>query len=182
MARRLLLVVTLVLCSGALPAGALPAGTGPLVSSTRQAVAQYADPVVAGAAGYQPASVSNRVEHWLNPALSRHGPVLNPRRPQGLVYVETGHGLLLVAALFVLDHPGQRPPRVPGAAWHHHRWCQGDGGIGFPLPGAPCPPGTSLRVGPDMLHVWMANVRIDPFASDMTPRLACLLSGRPGLL
>ncbi len=161
----------------ALLLGAAPVRASPLVVATRAAAARYGDPLVAGAAGYRPAAVSNHIEHWLNPALTHGGPVLDPQRPQGLVYLETGHGLRLVAALFVLDHAGQALPRVAGATWHHHTWCQGAGGIGFPLPGRPCPPGTSLTVGPDMLHVWMAGVPIAPFSTDMTPRVVCLLAG-----
>ena len=161
----------------ALLLGAPPAQASPLVVATRVAVARYRDPLVAGAAGYRVTSVSNKVEHWLNPALTHGGPVLDPQRPQGLVYLETGQGLRLVAALFVLDHAGQADPPVAGATWHHHTWCQGPGGIGFPLAGHPCPPGTSFTVGPDMLHVWMAAVPIAPFTTDMTPRVVCLLAG-----
>ena len=175
MSRPRLLVV--LLAPLALLLGASPAQASPLVAATRAAVARYADPLVAEAAGYRPASVSNRIEHWLDPALTHDGPVLDPQRPQGLVYLETSQGLRLVAALFVLDQADQALPHVAGATWHHHTWCQGTGGIGFPLPGRPCPAGTSLTVGPDMLHVWMAEVPIAPFTTDMTPRVVCLLAG-----
>jgi hypothetical protein len=178
MGRRLLLVLLMVpLVPLVALHGPSPAGASPLVVATRLAVARFANPAVAQEAGYQAASVTNGVEHWLNPGLAHHGPVLDPERPQGLVYVETGHGLRLAAALFVLDHAGQLPPAVAGATWHQHSWCQGVGGIGFPLPGGPCPPGTAVQVGPDMLHVWLANVPVEPFTTDMTPRLVCLLAG-----
>jgi hypothetical protein len=159
---------------------AAPRGASPLIAATRAAVAPFADPAVATAAGYRVASAGNGIEHWLDPAWAQ-GPILDPQRPQGLVYLETGHGLRLVAALFVLDHAGQADPQVSGATWHHHTWCQGPAGIGFPLPGGPCPPGTSLQVGPDMLHVWLADVPISPFTTDMTPRVVCLLAGRSGV-
>jgi hypothetical protein len=150
-----------------------------LIAATRRAVVPFQDPKVAERAGYVPASVSGPIEHWVDQRLVTDGVRLDPQHPAGLVYVDTGHGLRLVAAMFILDRVGQAEPAVPGATWHHHTWCQGTGGIGIPLPGGPCPPGTSLQVGPEMLHVWLADVALDPFAADMTPAVVCRLATSP---
>lgn len=147
-----------------------------LIAATRHAVASFDDSGAALRAGYVPASVSGPVEHWVNESLLHHGATLDPRHPEALVYVDTGQGLRLVAAMFMLHAVGQPVPVVPGATWHHHNWCQGVGGIGIPLPGGPCPPGTTTHVGPEMLHVWMADVAIPVFATDMAPAVVCRLA------
>lgn len=146
-----------------------------LVSSTRASVTRFEALSAAEAAGYELASVTGPVQHWLNPAYLADGHPADPWRPAGLVYADTGHGLRLAAAMFVLSAPGVPDPPIPGAVWHHHTWCQGAGGIGVPLPGGPCPPGTQVQTTPDMLHVWFPWVGIPVFATTMTPTEVCHL-------
>jgi hypothetical protein len=185
MAGRLGAVALAIVALVAGPAPAAPPRPGGeaarLVATTRAAVVRFDDPAAAGAAGYQVASVSGPVQHWLNPAYLGDGAPLDPRRPAGLVYLQTGTGLRLMAAMFVLARPGEPDPATPGARWHHHTWCQGAGGVGVPLPGQPCPGGTSPQATPDMLHVWLPWVGVPAFATSMTPNAACRLAGSPGL-
>jgi hypothetical protein len=170
-------LVVVVVAAGGLPASSAAASpAAALIAATRRAAAGFDDAGAALRAGYVPSSVSGPVEHWLNEGLLRHGATLDPKHPEGLVYIDTGHGLRLVAAMFMLHHVGQPVPVVPGAIWHHHNWCQGVGGIGIPLPGGPCPPGTTTHVGPEMLHVWMADVAIPVFATNMMPAVVCRLA------
>lgn len=172
------LAAALSLSSSAVSATTLDgaAERSPLVITTRaDTMTRFAQVTAAEAAGYALASVTSPIEHWLNRAYFNDGDILDPARPEGLVYLETGHGLRLVAAMFVMDRAGQTPPVVRGATWHHHVWCQGTGGIGIPLPGKACPPGTSLQTGPEMLHVWMPGIDIPAFATSMAPSVVCHL-------
>ena len=173
------LVATLALPSAGATTLSRALETSPLVVTTRaDSMNRFADVTAAEAAGYVVSSVTTPIEHWLNPRYFDDGHILDPERPEGLVYLETGHGLRLVAAMFVMDRTGERPPVVRGATWHDHTWCQGPGGIGIPLPGKPCPPGTSSQRGPEMLHVWMPGVSVPVFATSMAPSVICHLGTR----
>ena len=114
----------------------------------------YANADAAKRLGYEPQSITGDVEHWVNAGYFRDGRVLDPNRPESLMFVRTRAGLRLVASVFVFEHPGEAPV-VADAAWHHHSSCLGPGGLGEPLPGGPCPPGTVLEDTPPMLHVWV---------------------------
>lgn len=146
-----------------------------LVGATRAAVARFERPAVAREAGYQVASAAGPVQHWLNLGYLTDGDPMDPRRPAGLVYVSSGGNVRLVAALFVLSSPGARDPAIPGALWHHHRYCGGAGGVAMPPAGGPCPPGTQPETTPDMLHIWLAGTGLPPFATTMDPAMACRL-------
>lgn len=167
--------------------GLLPPAPGPraaaLIGATRAAVVRFERPAAAREAGYAVASVAGPVQHWLNAGYLASGHPVDPHRPAGLVYASSGGGLRLVAALFVLSSPGAADPAIPGAVWHHHRYCGGTGGVAEPPPGGPCPPGTQPETTPDMLHVWLAGTGLPPFATAMDPGIVCRLAGvqrRPG--
>jgi hypothetical protein len=128
--------------------------TGGASASASQA-SLYTDASAARRVGYTPQSITGAVEHWVNVAYHRDGRELDLDRPEALMYVRDASGLHLVAEVFVLDHVGETPPAVGGEAWHHHSACLGEGGLGVPLPGAPCPAGTALVDTPPMLHVWV---------------------------
>lgn len=124
-------------------------------ASRPQMTTPYSDADVARRAGYEPQSTTRTVEHWVNPSYFRDGRELDRNRPESLMYVRTADSLRLVAEVFVLDHVGETTPLADGATWHHHSACLGPGGLGVPLPGGPCPPGTALQNTPEMLHVWI---------------------------
>jgi hypothetical protein len=137
---------------------------------------KYQSLAVAKAAGYRPiTSVGAAVVHYLNPAYYRAtldgGPVLNTTDPQSLVYSNTPHGAVLVAAMYIGAQNGPTPQ--PGGCltqWHvHTNLCLTAtldvvGGVG---PGQPtCPPGSVNRVTPPMIHVWFVPIPGGPTAID----------------
>ena len=123
-----------------------------LAADTREGVAKYVDPLAAEADGYRPSSPSWRpVIHYLNPAHQRDGEILDPDRPEALVYANTSEGTILLGAMYVMPEPGVSGPRIGGCLtqWHAH----------------------SLRgwETPEMMHMWSVDVPGGPF-SELRPR------------
>jgi hypothetical protein len=122
-----------------------------LQAAVAAAVAPYADEAAAVAAGYQVVhGTEGRIAHYLNLDAARDGRVLDPSRPEGLVYYEGGEGEpLLLGAFFVAPKAAAVPDDAGGiVVWHSHDpACTGF----FATPEAPC---TDSR---RMLHVWTAD-------------------------
>lgn len=123
-----------------------------LAANTKAGVTGYEDPSAAEAEGYRPISPDWRpVTHYLNPVYQRDGEVLDPTRPEALVYANTSEGAVLLGAMYLMPEPGVSGPRIGGCLtqWHAH----------------------SLRgwETPEMLHVWTADVPGGPF-SELRPR------------
>lgn len=123
-----------------------------LAAETKAGVAKYLDPAAAEAEGYQPSSPSWRpVTHYINPAYQRDGEILDPSRPESLVYANTSKGPVLLGAMYLMPEPGTLGPRIGGCLtqWHPHSlWGQET---------------------PEMMHVWTADVPGGPF-SELRPR------------
>ena len=115
--------------------------------------------------------VSNPLVHYVNPAYMQDGRILDPEHVESLVYENTLHGPVLVAAMYSLEDPNAAPPDVAGqlTSWHRHDdLCFTPGGevVGA----APdCPPGSATYYTPWMLHVWLVPNRYGRFAADLDP-------------
>jgi hypothetical protein len=135
-------------------------------------LAKYADVDAAVADGYRaPRNPRSPRRHYLNRSLARDGEVLDPARPEGLVYYEVeGHEPVLLGAFFVAP-PDVEAPRPAGdrVVWHSHDpACAAF----FATADEPC---TGSR---RMLHVWTVESATDPFG---TPIGAAFARGdRPG--
>jgi hypothetical protein len=113
------------------------------------------------------------VVHYLNPAYLATPHPLNPGAIESLVYANTSHGSVLVAAMYVMpnDEVGQAPP-MPGGClteWHiHTNLCFSDttGVVVGTEDNATCPTGTTHRVTQPMIHVWLAPIPGGPLAVD----------------
>jgi len=147
-----------------------------LVTATRTAL-RGMDLDAALAAGYVPTShAPERVKHYFNPAWMRDGRVLDPDRPEGLMFANTSHGPVLVAAVYLADRPGVPGPAVGGCltSWHvHSNLCFSDP-LRFKIsglrpPGGSCPPGHLAWDPPAMLHVWRVDVPGGAFAQHFSP-------------
>jgi hypothetical protein len=150
------------------------AAAAALLAETKAAIAPYQDWHVAWAAGYRPGGPGNMPStHWMNQRYVDAGYVLDPNRPQGLVYANTRHGPVLLGAMFQMKHLGQFGPDPGGplTAWHQHQdICFTPLGFEFSLmtPTATCPLGSFDISAPPMLHVWVvANPKGGPFAVDI---------------
>jgi hypothetical protein len=145
-----------------------------LYDQTAAAIAPYSDWHKAWAAGYRPTgSTSMPSTHWMNDTFVRAGIVMDPARPQGLVYANSHHGPVLLGAMFQMKNLGRFGPDPGGplTAWHQHvNICFTPFGFEFSLmtPFAVCPLGSIDVSTPAMLHVWIVdNPNGGPFAVDI---------------
>jgi len=149
-----------------------------LYDTTAAAIAPYRDWHNAWAAGYRPGGPANLPSsHWINQRYVDAGYVLDPSRPQGLVYANTRRGPVLLGAMFEMKHIGQFGPDPGGplTAWHEHQnICVTPlGGFEFSLmsPTATCPIGAIDITVPAMLHVWIVQNPQGPFAIDIDSKV-----------
>lgn len=155
-----------------------------LAIETKAALAKYADPAVARADGYRPTGrLDPSNSHWENPAATKDRRILDPTRPEQLVYAETADGPLLLGAVYIMPRAGEVGPAVGGplTAWHAHNLC-----ISFlPItianvvsPYGACPPLSANVVIPEMMHVWTIDNPDGPFAEKLDPVWLKAITGR----
>ena len=144
-----------------------------LVAVTLSRLPQWADSQVAEAAGFR--TIGDQFtghEHLINDAWIDDGVLLDPDRPESLVYDTTGGGRRLVAAMYMLERgtPLDEVPDLGGALvqWHTHEdLCFSPEGYVQGLTDAfgQCPPGQVKPVPTPMVHVWIEPHRCGPFAA-----------------
>lgn len=166
-----------------------------LLEETTAAVAKYGDLRAAVAAGYQPMEPPDLdIVHYVNRDYFTDADVLRPEHVQSLIYYNTARGPVLIGAMYIMPTLAMSGPEIGGSLtnWHHHDNLCFDNTTNvvvafanspfFDRPGKSrsCPPGSSNRRTPEMLHVWLVDNPNGPFDSDMEPEdLAAILSGRP---
>ena len=147
-----------------------------LVSATIADLKQYEFPAEAYAAGYR--SIGDALtgdEHYVNWSYVDDGHILDPARPESVVYeVRNGHQVA-VAAMYMMpfDSTFADVPDVGGALthWHVHRdLCLTESPTHKVLSGVTsdsgtCPPGTNKAGNTPMLHVWIVPNPCGPFAA-----------------
>lgn len=144
-----------------------------LVAETRAAAMRFADIEAARAEGYyQVAPPRNSLVHYLNAAYTRDGRILDPERPESLVYLRRIDGSwTLVGVMYRMPSPDQPGPRVGGAltVWHaHDNLCTANGRVVATTTNGRCTTGTWSKT-PEMLHVWLADNPSGVFSDDMEP-------------
>jgi hypothetical protein len=159
--------------TNAVPTREQQAAATRLYEETLAAIGPYQDWHRAWAAGYRPGgSQAMPSTHWMNQGYVNKGVVLDPKRPQGLVYANTHHGPVLLGAMFQMDRVGEFGPDPGGplTAWHQHEnICFTPFGFEFSLmtPYATCPLGSVDISASPMLHVWVVDNPQGPFAVDI---------------
>ena len=144
-----------------------------LVAVTVSRLPRWADAGKAEQAGFR--SIGDGftgTEHLISQAFLRDDVVLDPDRPESLVYDTSQGGRRLVAAMYMLP-PGtglDEVPDVGGALvqWHTHEdLCFTPGGRVAGLTGADgaCDAGLVKPVPSPMVHVWVTPHRCGPFAA-----------------
>jgi hypothetical protein len=146
-----------------------------LVDQTVAAVAPYSSLAAAKAAGYVPVTPSGlRVVHYINPAIYRQGATVDPHHIPVLVYVNTTHGAVLSAAMYLLPESAAADPPQPGGCltqWHIHTdLCLNGGGVVGTNEGGSCPAGSINRATTPMMHVWVTPVSGGPLSPDPSTR------------
>lgn len=157
-----------------------------LVDQTTTALAPYRSLAVARAAGYVPITpTGRRVVHYVKPAYINDGRVVDPGAIESLVYANTPHGAVLVAAMYMMAgrDAGQAPPQPGGCLdeWHvHTNLCfspQKGTVVGVTVAGG-CRGDAVNRTTQPMMHVWVAPVPGGPLAVDASPAQIAGAAGR----
>jgi hypothetical protein len=147
-----------------------------LLHTTITDLPKYDDPVAAQAAGYR--SIGDAVtgdEHFVKWSYVDDGDILDPKKPESLVYEWRNGKQSLVAAMYMLPFGSHFTdiPDVGGALtqWHVHRdLCLTDDPeqklvAGLTSLDGVCPAGTAKAGDTPMLHVWIVPNRCGPFAA-----------------
>jgi hypothetical protein len=141
-----------------------------LVDQTVAAVAPYKSLAAAKAAGYVPITpTGQKIVHYINPTIYRQGNVLDPAKVPVLVYVNTAHGAVLSAAMYLMPPGGDKPPQPGGCLtqWHiHSNLCFSAGSVVGTTSGGACTGGGVNRTTSPMMHVWMTPVAGGPLVPD----------------
>ena len=147
-----------------------------LVDQTVRATARFTSLAAAKAAGYVPLTpTGQKIVHYINPSIYRQGEKLSPASIPVLVYVNTAHGAVLSAAMYLMPQgAGTSDLPQPGGCltqWHVHTdLCIGDGKVVGTDQAGSCAAGSFNRVTPPMMHVWMTPVTGGPLAPDPSAR------------
>ncbi|MGH9276758.1 MAG: hypothetical protein ACRD12_01410, partial [Acidimicrobiales bacterium] len=153
--------------------GAQKASAAKLVSDTEAATAKYRNFAMAAADGYVGPSSPTLTEHYSNGIYTLDGKVLDPGKPESLLYTPTSRGMVLVAAMFMMNVPGEFGPEPGGCLtrWHVHTnvcfFTETFGIANVMEPGQTCGPGTFHWVPPPVLHVWFLDVPGGRFAAEV---------------
>jgi hypothetical protein len=144
-----------------------------LIAKTKAATVQYATVDAAKAAGF--ISIGDGftgVEHWINPANMDDSTILDPERPESIVYrVNPDRTKELITVMYILPR-GWTMEDVPDIAgnltvWHDHdNLCfdpQTSRLSGVFVDGKCRPAGVHVPTAP-MLHVWVTPNPCGPFA------------------
>jgi hypothetical protein len=113
--------------------------------------------------------------HYVNAAYVSDDAVLDPERPEFLMYYETSRGMSLVGFMFYAATPRGHGEQIGGSltTWHYHVWsrpqCLIDGMLAVDVPNlaGECRRGVPRVRSPEMLHVWLIDHPEGPFATTM---------------
>jgi len=166
-----------------LPAVLLPVGTDReptaferaeadrIQKETASAIKKYEDVAVAAAAGYDVGNIAGSQFHAENSLYKSDGVVLDPQRPETLVYEPGPNGPVLLGALFEMESIGTPGPAFGGpiTVWHaHDHICFAltpPAIAGFESPLGVCPVASiSFPVTNEMIHVWTMPGVEDPYS------------------
>ncbi|GAC1591372.1 MAG: hypothetical protein NVS3B21_09800 [Acidimicrobiales bacterium] len=144
-----------------------------LLGATVMRLPQWSDPAYDEAHGFRSIhDGASGVEHYVNPTFIADDTMLDPDKPESLVFDTTVTPKKLVAAMYMMT-PGSSLADVPDIGgpltqWHiHNNLCFTTSGRVAALTGVDgnCP--SSLIKGPatPMIHVWIVPHRCGPFAA-----------------
>lgn len=154
--------------------------------STVAGVARYADPAVAAADGYNVDRIVGMDYHAANPTYQSDGRILDPTRPENLIYAAGPDGPVLVGVMYEMEDMGKPGPAVGGplTVWHgHDHVCFSlvpPALAGLTSPFGVCPAGSiTVPMTGEMLHVWTLPDAPDRFGHLEEDWLEAYLNGDP---
>jgi hypothetical protein len=112
--------------------------------------------------------------HYVNEEYVFDDAILDPERPEFLMYYDTPQGKKFTGFMFLTNEPLARGPQIGGplTAWHYHIFSDDlcfEGGliiVAKPENGK-CARGAPQRRSPEMLHVWLIDHPAGEFSSQM---------------
>lgn len=157
-----------------------------LAAQTRQATARYTDLRAALADGYRTSlSKTGTDVHLENKANGKDGAVLDPQRPEMLVYAVEGGRATLLGVVYVMERAGRAGPQPGGpiTRWHAHNLCATalPPGLGIVSPYGGCPALSVSVASPEMMHVWTVDNPGGAFAESLDESWVRELNARSGL-
>ena len=144
-----------------------------LIANTLTHLPQYEDPAVAETAGYRSINDGGTgYEHYINGEYRADGKVLDPDRPESLVYQVRDGQKQLVAAMYMAE-PGTTLDTTPDIGgpltqWHiHDNLCFAETGevAGLTDASGGCAPPLVKPEAVPMIHVWIVPHPCGPFAA-----------------
>ena len=113
--------------------------------------------------------------HYMSDEFLLDDRILDPQRPEFLMYYRTRKGIALTGFMFFVRSAEDRGPQLGGplTVWHYHVWthrrCFRDGVVAmrFLMHGEDCPGGEAGYRSPEMMHVWLVDHPDGPFATRM---------------
>jgi len=114
--------------------------------------------------------------HYVNEANALDDGLLDPDRPEFLLFYDYGGKKRLAAFMFLTRKPEERGPQLGGplTVWHYHLWAKRKCllnrlfVVGDPDATGGCSRGELAQRSPEMLHVWFVDRPEGPFATDMS--------------
>lgn len=160
------------------PTAAQQAAADQLVADTQAGTARLEDFSVAEAEGYTQATpfltkTGLPIAHFVNKAYMLDGDVLNPGKPEALMYLKTTDGQMILTGVMYMADIGAGPtPGGPLTMWHTHpdlcfsiRATQSGSRDMTKTENGDCPRGYA-NLNFEMMHVWLAPMADGPFSHD----------------
>ncbi len=143
-----------------------------LAAATKKAMARYATLDAAVAAGYVVPKPGRGTDvHMEHETFKKDGRILDPQRPEMLVYAIEGGRATLLGVVFVMQEAGAPGPEPGGAItqWHAHNICLTalPPGFGIVSPFGTCPALSVNVTSPEMMHVWVVDNPQGAFAEGL---------------
>ncbi len=113
--------------------------------------------------------------HYANREFILDDALLDPERPEFLMYYPTPEGRKLAGLMFLVREPREQGPQIGGplTVWHYHVWarpgCLMENLllIGKADGTGACEAGVPSSRTPEMMHVWLLDHPGGPFATEM---------------
>ena len=113
--------------------------------------------------------------HYANEEYILDDAILDPERPEFLMYYKVGEKRELTGVMYLVDEPLREGPQIGGGEtiWHYHVWSRKACllhellVIGQPDKDENCRRGSLGDRSPEMIHIWLVDHPNGPFSSNM---------------
>ncbi|MGH2374888.1 MAG: hypothetical protein ACRDIC_15675 [bacterium] len=157
-----------------------------LAQETKAGISKYRDYRAAIADGYVPQGALAGLDvHFNHEAYGKDGRILDPKRPEMLVYAFENNRYLLLGAVYLMNRAGAAGPEIGGSItrWHAHNVCITLLPPGFTLvsPFGTCPTASVSLTVPEMMHVWTVDNPLGPYVDGLDENMVRNLLKQKGL-